>query len=480
MKRLLSTLTALLMLLSCLPGSAFAAAKQMRDGVPVWTEDTVKQYALDFIHGQDMERLFGYYDLQIRRYMPMDTYTGMLSEIEWMTGEFLGFGTYTSFEETELKTKTHVLHLCMEKQDLDLYFTHKNKTDDWEVMAVEFVPGEKQDVAVAEAAEEDTSTAPAYTETAVQVGTEPYLLTGVLTLPASASSLVKVPGVVLVQDASYGDADETVGQTKLFADLAKTFAQKGIATLRYQTRMDAYGSTFTQEQLDGMTAEDEVIQDAIAAGKLLAENDLVDASHLVILGHGLGAMLAPRIASEADGLFQGMVLVAGSPKSLEEVLLAQKETALANLDGSALVAAQGEAEALSAEIDALSKVKKADAAKALTLNGRNAYYYWEMDQVDACKLIKKLKLPTFIVQGNDDYQLSLEDGIEAYEDQLETASKYVDFKIFRKLNHQLMLFAGPSGDKGTLAEYDTPATLNTQAGRTLADWVLDLGQDDEE
>jgi hypothetical protein len=43
----------------------------------------------------------------------MDTFTGMLTEIEWMTGGFVAFGSYDSFEEPEQKTKTHVLHLCM-------------------------------------------------------------------------------------------------------------------------------------------------------------------------------------------------------------------------------------------------------------------------------------------------------------------------------------------------------------------------------
>ena len=137
MRRLLTMVLAFLLLVGCLPvSSAGAATKQMRDGVPVWDEDTVKQYALDFIQGSDFERLFNYYDLQVRRYMPMDTFTAMLTEIEWMTGGFVGFGTYDSFNEDALKTKTHVLHLCMEKQDLDLYFTHKNEEDDWEVMEI--------------------------------------------------------------------------------------------------------------------------------------------------------------------------------------------------------------------------------------------------------------------------------------------------------------------------------------------------------
>ena len=93
MKRWMAVLLTFLLVLGGLPASSLAKAKQMRDGVPVWTEDTVKQYALDFIQGNDMERLFGYYDLQIRRYMPMETFTGMLSEIEWMTGSFVGFGS---------------------------------------------------------------------------------------------------------------------------------------------------------------------------------------------------------------------------------------------------------------------------------------------------------------------------------------------------------------------------------------------------
>ena len=110
MKRWMAVLLTFLLVLGGLPASSLAKAKQMRDGVPVWTEDTVKQYALDFIQGNDMERLFGYYDLQIRRYMPMETFTGMLSEIEWMTGSFVGFGSYSSFEEEQ--SKTHAVYRC--------------------------------------------------------------------------------------------------------------------------------------------------------------------------------------------------------------------------------------------------------------------------------------------------------------------------------------------------------------------------------
>ncbi len=482
MKKLLTALLAVLLLLGSAPTSSLAVAKQMRESVPVWTEETVKQYALDFITGNDMETLFGYYDLQVRRYMPMDTYTAMLTEIEWMTGDFVGFGTYSSFEEEKLQTKTHVLHLCMEKQDLDLYFTHKNKADDWEVLAVEFVPGAKQEPEDTPSVVIDSTSAHAgeYTEVPVKVGEEPYLLDGILTLPYGASADNKVPGVVLVQGSGPSDMDETIGQTKMFADLADIFATSGIATLRYDKRTYTYGKTMTAEEIANITVEEEVIQDAISAGRILAANECIDTSRLVVLGHSMGAMLAPRIASEADGVFTAMILVAGSPKSLLDIMLTQNKDVLAKLEGDQLTAAKAQVKAFEDQVKALKRVKNADKAREMTIAGVNGYYFWEMMQVDPCKLIKKLRLPTYIVQGNADFQISLDNGIDAYEDEIEVSYSFVDFKIFRKLNHLLMIYSGPGEDRGTVAEYDTPATVNKQAGRYLADWVLGLYQTDDE
>ena len=151
MKRLVTILMLSLTLLACvLPA---AQANQMQDGVPVWTEASVKQYLLDYIAGNNMNRLWNYFDLQIRRYMPMETYEVMLSELEFLTGDFVSLGEYRCFTEPENELKTHVVHLVMEKQDLDVYFIHKNKTDDWEVMALEFALADE--VAAEQEASED-------------------------------------------------------------------------------------------------------------------------------------------------------------------------------------------------------------------------------------------------------------------------------------------------------------------------------------
>ena len=258
MKKLVAVMLAVALMLGICPAAMAKKNAQMNDDVPVWTEDTVREYALDYIEGTSMSRLWGYYDLQIRRYMPLASYEALLVDLEWMTGAFVGLGTYRYFEEPELQLKTHVLHLCMEKQDLDMYFTHKDKEDDWEVMAVEFVPAEKQDyydenhllVDGEPVAEEDR-----YQEIEITVGTQTYPLSGKLTMPLDASATNQVPACVLVHDEGALDMNSTLGQTAFFADLADALGNMGIAVIRYDKRSYAYpNATFE-------TVREEVVEE---------------------------------------------------------------------------------------------------------------------------------------------------------------------------------------------------------------------------
>lgn len=460
MKRFLAILTAVSMLVAAMPGFALAAAKQMNDDVPVWTEETVRQYALDYIEGTSMSRLWGYYDLQIRRYMPMETFQALLTDLEWMTGAFIELGSYRSFEEPENKLKTHVLHLCMEKQDLDMYFTHKDKEDDWEIMAIEFVPAE--DEAISDGSDmlvggRDAANT-AYTESEVTIGEAPHQLGGILTMPNKASADAPVPACVLVHDFGALDRNSTLGQTAFFADLAQAMAAMGIATLRYDKRTYVYGEDAAA------SVWDEAVEDALFAAKLLQENELVDQQRIVLIGHGFGAMIAPRIASQSEGAYTAMILIGGSPASLLAYAV-QKE----GLDG---LSDEEQADVQNA-VKNLASMKES-AARELTLFGHNGYYYWEMAQYDSIALIKKLKLPTYVVQGKQDPIVSEDDGRRAYAEQLGDNQTYMTFKAFRGLNHLLMndLSTNANGEP----EYAVETHLDTQAGRNLAQWILNLYQ----
>ena len=465
MKRAIALTLMMTIIFACLPAVSLAA-KQMEDDVPVWTEETVRQYALDYIEGKSMSRLWGYYDLQIRRYMPMETYEAMLTDLEWMTGAFLELGSYRSFEEPENKLKTHVLHLIMEKQDLDMYFTHKDKEDDWEIMALEFVPAEKEELSDgSDMLVGGRATAePDYEETDVTVGQAPYVLESVLTMPKEASEETPVPVCVFVHDFGAFDHDLTMGQTIFFADLADALGKMGVASLRYDSRAYAYPDAQAE------TVYDEAVEDALAACQLLKDNPLVDQERIVLVGLGFGGMIAPRIVSQSEGAFTAMIILGSTPKTLIEWYCATQPEAYEALGEET----QGTIEKMVKKVSSISE----EEARALTLFGKNGYYFWEDLHYNAVDLIKELKVPTYIGQGRRDPIVSEDDGRIAYADAIGDNMTFMSFKAFRGLNHILMNDLTVNEDG--LPEYAVATHIDTQAGRTLAQWVLNLFMTEEE
>ena len=465
MKRAIALTLMLTIILACLPAASLAA-KQMEDGVPVWNEETVRQYALDYIEGKSMSRLWGYYDLQIRRYMPMETYEALLTDLEWMTGAFVELGSYRCFAEPENQLKTHVLHLIMEKQDLDLYFTHKDKEDDWEIMAIEFVPAEKE--ALSDGSDMlvggEVTAEPDYEETDVTVGQAPYALEGVLTMPKEASEESPVPVCVFVHDFGAYDHDLTMGQTTFFKDLADALGEMGVASLRYDSRAYAYPDAQAE------TVYDEAIEDALAACQLLKDNPLVDQERIVLVGLGFGGMIAPRIVSQSEGSFKAMIILGSTPKTLIEWYRDTQPEAYAALS-------EETQETVEKMIKKVSNVSE-EEARALTLFDRNGYYFWEDLHYNAVELIKELKVPTYIGQGRRDPVVSEDEGRIAYADAIGDNMTFMSFKAFRGLNHILMndLTVNENG----LPEYAVATHIDTQAGRTLAQWVLNLFMTEEE
>lgn len=465
MKRIFSMMLVCMLLLAAAPISTTACAKQMEDGVPVWNEETVRQYVLDYVEGKSMDRLWGYYDLQIRRYMPEQTFAGLLLDYEWMTGAFIELGSYRSFEEADLKLKTHVIHLCMEKQDLDLYFTHKNKEDDWEVMALQFVPAEKEMLSTDSEmlAETSYSLDTDYFETAVTVGSEPYLLNGILTMPQSASQAEKVPACVLVHDFGPSDMNAAVGQTKLFEDVAEQFAEMGIATLRYDKR------TFAYPEFEVETVEDEVIADALSAVRMLQDDARVDDQRIVVMGVGFGAMLAPRIASQSGDSVKALIMISASPEPVLQYLYEKDHTDIDLLP-------EEEREPIRDVVRKIDTVKE-EQARTVNVYDHNGYYYWEMAQHDTVKLLSAVSIPAFIGQGAKDLHLTEDDGWKAFREKLGN-HPLLTYKGFRGLNHLLMndLSVNEAGER----EFRVEAHLDKLAGRTLANWILSLYDEAEE
>ena len=154
-----------------------------------------------------------------------------------------------------------------------------------------------------------------FREEPVTLGTAPWEVEGTLALPEGAS---RFPGVVLVPGFGPYDRDATTGLDTPFRDLARGLAQRGIASIRFDKRTFLHGP-----KMDGkaLTVEEDLIQDALAAARLLAEQEGLEA--LFIVGHGLGGTLAPEIAQRAQAV--GAVLLAPLATPLDELVLRQLE-----------------------------------------------------------------------------------------------------------------------------------------------------------
>ena len=139
----------------------------------------------------------------------------------------------------------------------------------------------------------------------VGAGTE-YPLNGMLTLPDAPQA--PVPAAVLVHGSGPSNMDEKIYSLTPFRDLAAGLAARGIATLRYDERtlVDA-----GQMKKQAVTVWEETIEDALSAAALLRADPRIDPGAVWIIGHSLGAMLAPRIDAEG-GAFRGLVLMPGS------------------------------------------------------------------------------------------------------------------------------------------------------------------------
>lgn len=156
-----------------------------------------------------------------------------------------------------------------------------------------------------------------YTIEDVNVVTDNFSMPGKLTIPTTSK---KVPAVVFVHGSGPADMDETMGALKPFKELSEKLAILGIASIRYNKRTLTYHSTIINNY--AMTIYDETINDVLSAVNILKDDPRIDASNIFIIGHSLGACLAPVILN-LDNDINGAIMLAGTSEHILDVLLEQ-------------------------------------------------------------------------------------------------------------------------------------------------------------
>ena len=292
-----------------------------------------------------------------------------------------------------------------------------------------------------------------------------YPLKGILTLPENA--LVPVPAVVFVHGSGSSNMDEKVGKLTPFKDLAEGLAELGIASIRYDKRSFAHPFKMVREKI--ITVKEETIEDAILATELLKRDSRIDKDNIFIAGHSMGGMLAPRIDAEG-GNYKGLILMAGSPRTLGEIMLDQNEEVMRSGKGLLQWYVKTQVAKISAMFEGMYELSDEEAKKKKLGNGTTLYYFKEMGEHPASEYLLKLEKPVMIMQGEKDFQATLEKDFAAYQ-QLLKDKKNVTFKVYENLNH-LFVNSVYGNIMKAMKEYKVEQHIGENVIKDLADWIF--------
>ena len=299
----------------------------------------------------------------------------------------------------------------------------------------------------------------------ITIGNE-YPLDGLLTIPDTGKA--SYPAVVLVQGSGSSDMDEKIGGIRPFKDIAEGLARLGVASIRYNKRSFTYGKQMVKALGNDLTVKEEVIEDAFFSANFLRGDSRIDPDKIFIIGHSLGGMLAPRIDAEG-GNFAGIIILAGSPRRLEDIMKDQQNEFLSSSKGIIKWIAKKQIKKLSDKLDKVAVISE-DEAKQTPFAGKTSLFYLkEMGAKSPAEYLENSTKPVLVMHGEKDLQVLVDKDFEVYKKILAN-NPNATFKLYPGLNHCFM----PSvyNEIGKLMkEYKLERHVEEYVISDIAEWI---------
>ncbi|MEW6153063.1 MAG: alpha/beta fold hydrolase [Actinomycetota bacterium] len=274
----------------------------------------------------------------------------------------------------------------------------------------------------------------------------------------------RAPAVLIIpgggaQDRNGGIQIGTQLPDPLYADLAETFAQNGIVSLRYDRR----GSPSMALPENTPLRWDDLLADAKAGLDFLSERRETEGQPITVLGYDQGGFIAMRLAA-TDPRVKGVVLLSTPARSFAEVVAHDFERAIADPVKAQEVAAQARSAA-----DELVRTGAAPDLQGLHEEIRlifqgSIHYLSGLFAFDPLAEASRVRAPTLLVRGGADGSILASD-VEA----LGRALANHDTVVAPAGSNTLALPPGAEGRFHNPSRHGT--TRDGDATFAIADWV---------
>lgn len=224
-------------------------------------------------------------------------------------------------------------------------------------------------------------------------------LSGTLTLPRNVE---RPPVAVLISGSGPQDRDEEVAGFRVFESLAHELAKGGVATLRYDDRGTGRS---TGDFVTSTTAD--FADDAEAAVRFLMTRADVDTTHVGLIGHSEGAVVAPMVAARSQDV-AFVVLLAPAAQPLGDLIVDQVASA-SRAEGLPAETIERHQRLMRKAVALLQRDRDLSSLEAelgrLRRTQMETPWFRALVKLDPAPFLERVKVPTLAIAGGLDVQV---------------------------------------------------------------------------